>query len=79
MKKFARIIDLQNGGQVLLTVDHDQEEEENYNLVARSDNEYLSMSMKFGFKTEDQAEKAMNDFTYEKAERLVKVMEELTN
>lgn len=66
MGKFARIIELENDEQVLLTVDYEHGSDE-YELVIRTDFGYCFTQMAMGFKEKEQAEKMLLDYTPEKA------------
>ena len=66
MGKFARIIELENDEQVLLTVDYDHGSDE-YELKMRTDFGYCFAQVAMGFEEKEQAEKMLLDYTPEQA------------
>ncbi len=68
MKKFARIIELKNGCQVLLTINYDQAEECFKVFIETSAQGYLMATETVRtVKTLKEAQKIMNNFSEEEA------------
>jgi hypothetical protein len=66
MGKFAKLIELDNNEQVLLTVDYN-DENDNYDVVIRTDLDGITPSIKLGFETEEKALSVMENYTAETA------------
>jgi len=56
MSKFAKLIELENSEQVLLTLNY-KDEDDNFEVEVRTDLEGVTVSIKLGF---DEEEKALN-------------------
>jgi hypothetical protein len=56
--KFAKLFDLEDGEQVLVTVDYN-DNEDRYELVFRTDFDGVVAQMSLGFKDEEKAVKAL--------------------
>lgn len=54
MSKFAKLIELEDGEQVLLTLNYN-DEDDNYEVEVRTDLEGVTASIKLGFNKEDKA------------------------
>jgi hypothetical protein len=66
MAKFAKIIELENENQVLLTVDYD-DDEDNYKVRIRTDLDGCVAQISLGFETEEKATNILNIYSQEKA------------
>ena len=66
MAKFAKIIELENENQVLLTVDYD-DDEDNYKVRIRTDLDSCVMQISSGFETREKATNILNIYSQEKA------------
>jgi len=64
--KFAKLFDLENDNQVLLTIEY-KEEENIYEMVCRANVEGCITQIVRGYKTEEIAVKNMEKFTIEQA------------
>lgn len=62
MAKFARLFELENDEQLLVTVEYNQEED-HYNMNLKTDFKGMSAEIGLGFKKKAKALKAMNDYT----------------
>ncbi len=67
--KFAKLFDLEDGEQVLLTVEYDDEKDQ-YELVFKTDFDGATASMKLGYKEESMALESMEKVELERAQEL---------
>lgn len=66
MSKFARIIELENDEQVLLTLNYN-DEDDNYEVEVRTDLTGVTASIKLGFDKEEKAINMLNTYTNDHA------------
>lgn len=66
MAKFAKLIELDNDEQVLLTVNHN-DDEDNYEVFIRTDFEGWVAQIKLGFDTKEKAIKVLETYSQEEA------------
>lgn len=66
MAKFAKIIELENENQVLLTVDYD-DEDDTFKVRIRTDLDGCVAQISLGFDTEEKASNLLNIYSKEKA------------
>jgi hypothetical protein len=66
MSKFAKLIELEDGEQVLLTLNYN-DEDDNYEVEVRTDLEGVTASIKLGFNKEDKALKVLDRYSKEDA------------
>ncbi|WP_435138868.1 hypothetical protein [Formosa sp. A9] len=78
MKKFAKLIDLENNEQVLLTIDYN-DEDEMYEVETRTDFKGVAVSIKSGFYKEQDAIARLETFSVDDAKRFREVMSRLMN
>lgn len=64
--KFAKLFDLENDEQVLLTSNYNEHDDE-YEIEVRTDFEGVSAEVKMSFKSEERAQKAMDTYKQENA------------
>ena len=64
--KFSKIFDLPNENQLLLVKDYNQEDE-HYEIVCTTEVRKMRASMNFGFDSEEQANKMIEEFNQENA------------
>lgn len=64
--KFAKLFDLENDVQVLLTIEY-KEKDDTYEMVCRTDIEGCIAQIAHGYKTEELAVKNMEKFSIEQA------------
>lgn len=62
MSKFAKLIELEDGEQVLLTVNYN-DEDDNYEVEVRTDLEGVTASIKLGFNKEDKALSVLDKYS----------------
>jgi hypothetical protein len=74
MARFAKIIELDNDEQVLLTVDYN-DEDDNYEVNIRTDLKGVSASIKLGFKEESKASSMLEKYKKTDATEFRKRME----
>ena len=72
--KFAKLFDLEDGEQVLLTVEYDDEDDQ-YQLVIKSDFDGATATMKLGYKEEHLALEEMEKFELDRAKKFRATME----
>lgn len=73
--KFAKLFETIDGGQVLLTV-NENEEDDNWGLEMRTDFEGGVPKMTLSFKSEEDAKGAMDKYSQASAEKFRKEMSE---
>ena len=66
MAKFAKIIELENENQVLLTVDYN-DDEDNFKVKIRTDLDGCVAQISLGFETEEKATNLLHIYSEEKA------------
>ena len=66
MSKFAKLIELENNEQVLLTLNYN-DEDDNYEVEIRTDLEGVTASIKLGFNEEEKAINMLEKYTNESA------------
>jgi len=66
MSKFAKLIELENNEQVLLTLNYN-DEDDNYEVEVRTDLEGVTASIKLGFNEEEKALIMLEKYTEESA------------
>ena len=76
MSKFAKLIELEDGEQVLLTVNYN-DEDDNYEVKVRTDLNGATASIKLGFNEEDKALKLLEKYTKKDATKYRKQMVEM--
>ena len=69
MKKFAKLIDLEDNAQVLLTYMYDSDDDTHYLNLSTMYDDFMG-EMKLEYETEDAARKIMDDFSVEAAREL---------
>lgn len=74
MSKFAKLIELENDEQVLLTVDYN-DEDDMYEVAIRTDFEGLVASIKLGFKEENKALETLKKYNEDSAVKFRQQME----
>lgn len=67
MGKFAKVFDLDNGDQVLVSVHYDDQEDK-HKLVMRTDIDGIELEIKLGYEKEDHALKILEGFSQKEAE-----------
>ena len=78
MAKFAKIIELKNENQVLLTIDYD-DDEDNFKVKIRTDLDGCVAQISLGFETEEKATNLLNIYSEEKAILFREEMEKMLN
>lgn len=68
MARFAKLIELEDGEQALVTIEHDVEEDCPI-VKVRVDVEGLEFNMKLGFNTEKEAEEMLKKYDIEEAKK----------
>lgn len=76
MPKFAKLIDLENGEQVLLTLNYNSEDD-NYEIVLRTDLDVGVAEIKLGFDSEEKAKDVLEAYSLYKATKFRAQMEAL--
>lgn len=76
MPKFARIIELENEEQVVITVEYDSVED-CFKTVIMTDTEDCTAKMKHGFSTREGAMNLLNSYSIEQARDLRKLLIEM--
>jgi hypothetical protein len=66
MAKFAKLIELDNEEQVLLTVNQN-EDDDNYEVTIRTDLEDCIAQIKLGFDSKEKANKVLETYSQEQA------------
>ena len=66
MAKFAKLIELDNDEQVLLTVNYN-DDDDNYEVAIRTDLEGCVVQIKLGFDSEEKANKVIETYSQEQA------------
>ena len=66
MAKFAKLIELDNDEQVLLTVNYN-DEDDNFEVFIRTDFEGCAAQIKLGFDSEEKANKVIETYSQEQA------------
>ena len=66
MAKFAKLIELDNDEQVLLTVNYN-DEDDNFEVFIRTDLEACVAQIKLGFDNEEKANKVLETYSQEQA------------
>jgi hypothetical protein len=66
MAKFAKLIELDNEEQVLLTVNYN-DDDGNYEVAIRTDLEGCVAQIKLGFNSEEKANKVLETYSQEQA------------
>lgn len=74
MSKFAKLIELENDEQVLLTVDYN-DEDDMYEVAIRTDFEGLVASIKLRFKEENKALETLKKYNEDSAVKFRQQME----
>ena len=74
--KFAKLIELENNQQVLLTIHYD-DSEDTYELSIRTDIDGIEATITVGFDTEGKAEKMMDSFGEKEAVAFVSDMNKM--
>lgn len=74
MAKFAKLVELKNNEQVLLTVNYN-DEEDNYEVAIRTDFEGCVAQIKLGFDSEEKAVNVIETYTAEQALKFRSEME----
>lgn len=78
MSKFAKIFNLPNDNQVLITIDYDSEEDVT-NITARSEINKMNTSMALGYENHDEAKEVFENFTESQAVTLRNQMQNILN
>ena len=76
MSKFAKLIELEDGEQVLLTVNYN-DEDDNYEVKVRTDLNGATASIKLGFNEEDKALRVLEKYTKKDATKYREQMVEM--
>ena len=76
MSKFAKLIELEGGEQVLLTVNYN-DEDDNYEVKVRTDLNGATASIKLGFNEEDKALGILEKYTKKDATKYREQMVEM--
>jgi len=66
MTRFAKLIEIENNEQVLLTVNFNNELD-NYEVSIRTDFEGCAAEIKLGFDSEEKAQNVLETYSYEQA------------
>ena len=76
MAKFARLIEIENDEQVLLTIEYNDEDDK-YEVAIRTDLDGITAQIKLGFAEEEQAVIAMNKYGQPNAQAFREEMEKM--
>jgi hypothetical protein len=76
MSKFAKLIELEDGEQVLLTLNYN-DEDDNYEVKVRTDLNGATASIKLGFNEEDKALELLEKYTKKDATKYREQMVEM--
>lgn len=68
MSKFAKLFDLENGSQVLVTREHDDDGEAPHGVAFRTDLDGIEATMTMWFEDEARADEVLEKYTLDAAE-----------
>lgn len=74
MNKFAKLFDLENGSQVLVTREHDDDREAPHGVALRTDLDGLDATMTMWFEDEARADEVLEKYGLDAAETFRKNM-----